>query len=239
MKKNIHNSKLKMVIMAAALSISMMTALTACGSASTTESSAVTESSDVAVQTTESSTAASTESASAAAVEDGTYMGVITAVSDTSVTISTMGAGAQGQGGAPAGQPGGNTDSTEAAGGTDAASGDKPSGDKPSGDKPSGDKPSGDKPSGEAPDATASTDESSSDTGKSAPSDGNMSAPADAQKMTFTVTADQIADFAEGDMVTIVVENGTVSSITKADKPDDNGKTSDTAASATESTTAK
>ena len=234
MKKNIHNSKLKMVIMAAALSISMMTALTACGSASTTESSAVTESSDVAVQTTESSTAASTESASAAAVEDGTYMGVITAVSDTSVTISTMGAGAQGQGGAPAGQPGGNTDSTEAAGGTDAASGDKPSGDKPSGDKPSGDKPSG-----EAPDTTASTDESSSDTGKSAPSDGNMSAPADAQKMTFTVTADQIADFAEGDMVTIVVENGTVSSITKADKPDDNGKTSDTAASATESTTAK
>lgn len=166
--------KIKSVIMAVALIMGAFFSLTACGSSSEVSSVAVTEAStDEAITTEESAEEASSgESKDNVETEDGTYTGNITAVSDTSVTISVMGGG----------QPQDNA-------------GEAPSGNKPddSGEAPSGNKPDD---SGEAPSGAG-------------------------EEKTFTVTTDQISDYTTGQMITVTVENGEVTSIEEAEQPAD------------------
>ncbi|NLC73690.1 MAG: hypothetical protein GX685_00355 [Clostridiales bacterium] len=190
--------KIKSVIMAVALIMGAVFSLTACGSSSEVSSVAVTEAStDEAITTEESAEEASSgESKDNVETEDGTYTGNITAVSDTSVTISVMGGG----------QPQDNAG--------EAPSGNKPddSGEAPSGDKPddSGEAPSGDKPddSGEAPSGDKPVDAGGAPSGAG-------------EEKTFTVTTDQISDYTTGQMITVTVENGEVTSIEEAEQPAD------------------
>jgi len=112
-KRNRKSLKIRTAIMAAALSVSMIFALTA---ASTTA-------------------AASTSASGTTAVTDGTYTGKITAISDTSVTIAVFG----GKGGHDKGKGGpGGQKGSDAKSGTDSTSGTQDSS-KPSGQPPQGD----------------------------------------------------------------------------------------------------
>ena len=180
MKKNFGKTNVKAIIVACALGVSMMFTVTACGSSSST-----TDTSTIAESITTEDTAATEETTEAdSVVADGTYTGKITAVTDTTLTIETMGQGA------------GNGDQMNA----DAAPSDM-SGDKPSDAAPSD--MSGDKPSDTAPSDMSG--------------DMNQGEAPAGESMTFTVTADQITDLAEGDMVTITVENGTVTTVEKSE----------------------
>ena len=179
-KNSRKRNKVKAVILAAALSVSMMFAVTACGSSTDTNTqqaaSVQQESSmpDTTIAATQSTTSAATDASSEMA--DGTYTGTVTSVSDTSITVSVMGAGMQGDPGA------GNSAQAPGAGG----------------------------PSDKAPDGGS---------GMQPGNGGSMEAP-QGQEMTFTVRADQISGLASGDMVTVTVANGTVSSIEKAQAPE-------------------
>ena len=161
----------------------MMLTVTACGSSSST-----TDTSTIAESITTEDTAATEDTTEAdSEVADGTYTGKITAVTDTTLTIETMGQGA------------GNGEQMNA----DAAPSDM-SGDKPSDAAPSD--MSGDMNQGEAPAG---------------------------EEMTFTVTTDQITDLAEGDMVTITVENGTVTTVEKSEASNDMQAPTDAASEST------
>ena len=179
-KNSRKRNKVKAVILAAALSVSMMFAVTACGSSTDTNTqqaaSVQQESSmpDTTIAATQSTTSAATDASSEMA--DGTYTGTVTSVSDTSITVSVMGAGMQGDPGA------GNSAQAPGAGG----------------------------PSDKAPDGGS---------GMQPGNGGSMEAP-QGEEMTFTVMADQVSGLASGDMVTVTVANGTVSSVEKAQVPE-------------------
>ena len=199
-KNSRKRNKVKVVILAAALSVSMMFAVTACGSSTDTNSQ---QAASVQQESSLPDTTAATQSSTTAAADvssetaDGTYVGKITSISDTSITVSVMGSGMQGAPGA------GNSAQTPGA--------DKPSDKAPAGG--SGTQPGGDGKGGPKDGA------GQGGSGMQPGNGGSMEAP-QGQEMTFTVRADQISGLASGDMVTVTVANGTVSSIEKAQAPE-------------------
>ena len=211
-KNSRKRNKVKAVILAAALSVSMMFAVTACGSSTDTNTqqaaSVQQESSmpDTTIAATQSTTAIDASSEMA----DGTYTGTVTSVSDTSITVSVMGAGMQGDPGA------GNSAQAPGAGGPsdkapDGGSGMQPGGDGKGGPKDGAGKGASDQKPGDGAGQGGS--------GMQPGNGGSMEAP-QGQEMTFTVTADQVSGFASGDLVTVTVANGTVSSVEKAQVPE-------------------
>lgn len=213
-KNSRKRNKVKAVILSAALSVSMMFAVTACGSSTDTNTqqaaSVQQESSmpDTTIAATQSTTSAATDASSEMA--DGTYTGTVTSVSDTSITVSVMGAGMQGDPGA------GNSAQAPGAGGPsdkapDGGSGMQPGGDGKGGPKDGAGKGASDQKPGDGAGQGGS--------GMQPGNGGSMEAP-QGQEMTFTVTADQVSGFASGDMVTVTVANGTVSSVEKAQVPE-------------------
>ena len=223
-KNNKKGNKVKTVILAAALSVSMMFAVTACGSsadANTQQAASVQQESsmpDTTIAAAQSSTAASDTSSETA---DGTYTGTITSVSDTSITVSVMGGGMQGGPGEGAGT--GRSDQTPGTGKPSDKAPDGGSGMQPGGDGKGGPKDgAGQGSSDQKPGDGAGQGKSGMQPGNA----GSMEAP-QGQEMTFIVTADQVSGFASGDMVTVTVANGTVSSVEKAQAPEPAADASD------------
>ena len=212
-KNSRKRNKVKVVILAAALSVSMMFAVTACGSSTDTNSQ---QAASVQQESSLPDTTAATQSSTTAAADvssetaDGTYVGKITSISDTSITVSVMGSGMQGAPGAgnSAQTPGADKPSDKAPAG---GSGTQPGGDGKGGPKDGAGKGASDQKPGDGAGQGGS--------GMQPGNGGSMEAP-QGQEMTFTVTADQVSGFASGDMVTVTVANGTVSSVEKAQAPE-------------------
>lgn len=212
-KNSRKRNKVKVVILAAALSVSMMFAVTACGSSTDTNSQ---QAASVQQESSLPDTTAATQSSTTAAADvssetaDGTYVGKITSISDTSITVSVMGSGMQGAPGAgnSAQTPGADKPSDKAPAG---GSGTQPGGDGKGGPKDGAGKGASDQKPGDGAGQGGS--------GMQPGNGGSMEAP-QGQEMTFTVRADQISGLASGDMVTVTVANGTVSSVEKAQAPE-------------------
>ena len=211
-KNSRKRNKVKAVILSAALSVSMMFAVTACGSSTDTNTQQAASVQQESSMPDTTVAASSTEAASDSSSEqqDGTYTGTITSVSDTSITVSVMGAGMQGAPGAgdSAQTPGTGKPSDKA---PDGGSGMQPGGDGKGGPKDGADKGASDQKPGDGAGQGGS--------GMQPGNGGSMEAP-QGQEMTFTVRADQISGLASGDMVTVTVANGTVSSVEKAQVPE-------------------
>ena len=163
---------------------------------------------DTTIAATQSTTTASADASSETA--DGTYVGKITSISDTSITVSVMGQGMQG--GPGAGNSGQAPDASQPSDkAPDGGSGMQPGGDGKGGPKDGAGKGASDQKPGDG----AGQGESGMQPGNG----GSMEAP-QGEEMTFTVMADQVSGLASGDMVTVTVANGTVSSVEKAQAPE-------------------